>query len=109
MPQRRDHPYIWTTSLPKLLTGECSCEYAAWFKAHHRGWTRQPSDFDAVQWQIDYAALLTETRDQFLASSYHVFTEAQKPFDSRARPPPWRDGPGLTVVNGDNVLFVDHI
>ena len=36
MPQRRVHPYIWTTSLPKLLNGECSCEYAAWFKAHHR-------------------------------------------------------------------------
>ena len=77
MPQRREQPYIWATSLPKLITGECSCEYAAWFKAHHQGWTRQPSDFDAVQWQIQHTALLTETRDRFLASGYDVFTEAQ--------------------------------
>ena len=24
--QRREHPYIWATWLPKLLTGENSCE-----------------------------------------------------------------------------------
>ena len=28
--------------LPKLLTGENSCEWAVWFKAHHQDWTRRP-------------------------------------------------------------------
>ena len=37
MPQRRDQPYIWTTWLPKLLTGENSCEWAIWFKANYQG------------------------------------------------------------------------
>ena len=50
--QRREHPYICATWLPRLLTGENSCEWAVWFKAHHQDWTRgplrvQPSGVDA--------------------------------------------------------------
>ena len=54
MAQRREHPYMWATWLPKLLTGENSCEWTAWFKAHHRNWTRTPSDFNQAQWLSGY-------------------------------------------------------
>ena len=39
---RPNGPYIWITWLTKLLTGEHSCEWASWFKAHHetRSWRR---------------------------------------------------------------------
>ena len=107
MPQRRNLPYIWTTSRPKLLTGESSCEYAAWFKAHHQGWTRQPSDFDAVQWQIEHTALLTETRDRFLASGSQVFTEAQNAFRLQGTTAVLAGRPDLLVVNGGDVLIID--
>ena len=107
MPQRRNFPYIWATSLPKLITGECSCEYAAWFKAHHQGWTRQPSDFDAVQWQIQHTALLTETRDRFLASGYDVFTEAQNAFRLQGKTAVLAGRPDLLVVHGGDVLIID--
>ena len=40
MAQRRQHPYTWTTWLPRLLTSENSCEWAVWFKTHHKTWTR---------------------------------------------------------------------
>ena len=40
MPQQRDHPYIWTTWLPKLLTGESLCEWSVWFKAHYKAWSK---------------------------------------------------------------------
>ena len=33
--QRSRGPYIWVTTLAKLLTSENSCEWAGWFKAHH--------------------------------------------------------------------------
>ena len=36
MPQRREHPYIWATWLPRFLTGENSCEWAVWFKANYQ-------------------------------------------------------------------------
>ena len=107
MPQRRDFPYIWATSLPKLITGECSCEYAAWLKAHHQGWTRQPSDFDAIQWQIEHTALLTETRDRFLASGYDVFTEAQNAFRLQGKTAVLASRPDLLVVHGGDVLIID--
>ena len=107
MPQRRDHPYIWTTSLPKLLTGECSCEYAAWFKANHQGWKRQPSNFDAVQWQIEHTALLIETKERFLSSGYNVSTEAQNAFRLQGKTAVLAGRPDLLVVNGDDVLIVD--
>ena len=60
--QRREHPYIWATWLPRLLTGENSCEWTAWFKAHHRNWTRTPSDFNQAQWLLDHTALLNKQR-----------------------------------------------
>ena len=59
---QREHPYIWATWLPRLLTGENSCEWAVWFKAHHQNWSRQPSDFDQAQWLLDHTALLNERR-----------------------------------------------
>ena len=42
----RAFPYIWTTWLTKLLTGETSCEWAACFRAPHQGYAKQPSDFN---------------------------------------------------------------
>ena len=103
----RQFPHIWTTSLPRLLTGECSCEYAAWFKAHYQRHTRQPSDFDAVQWQIEHTALLTETRDRFLASGYDVFTEIQNAFRLQGKNAVLAGRPDLLIVNGDDVLIID--
>ena len=63
----RETPYIWATWLPRLLTGENSCEWAVWFKAHHQGWTRQPSQFDQTQWLLDHTALLNEQKAQWEA------------------------------------------
>ena len=44
---RATGPYVWVAWLPRLLSGESSCEWASWFKAQHQGdsWARMPSDF----------------------------------------------------------------
>ena len=57
---QRDFPYIWATWLPRLLTGENSCEWAVWFKAHHQDWTRTPSEFNQAEWMLDHTAFLNE-------------------------------------------------
>ena len=64
MPQRRDHPYIWATWLPRLPTGENSRGWAIWFKAHYANWTRQPSDCDQAQWLMRHTALLNQQRQE---------------------------------------------
>ena len=47
---RKHGPYIWVTWLTRLLAGENSCEWAAWFRAQHESWswTRVPSGFGLV-------------------------------------------------------------
>ena len=68
MPKRRDHPYIRTTWLPRLLTGESNCEWAIWFKAHYQGWAKLPSDFNQAVW------LARQIFDRMPASQYATCT-----------------------------------
>ena len=60
-----------------------------------------------LQWQIEHTALLTETRDRFLASGYHVFTETQNAFRLQGKTAVLAGRPGLIIVNGDDVLIID--
>ena len=61
---RANGPYIWVTWLPKLLSGQTSCEWASWFKAQHYSdsWTRMP---DLTRWLTAHTALLNESRVTF--------------------------------------------
>ena len=103
----RTFPYIWTTWLSKLLTGESSCEWAIWFKAHHQGWTKQPSDFDLARWQIDHTALLADTRHKLQDSGYTVHVEAQNAFRLQGRTATLAGQPDLVVPRNDNILVID--
>ena len=64
---RNNGPYVWWTWLTKLLTGENSCEWAAWFKSQHESWSSEktPSTFDVVQWQVAHTAGVIETRAEW--------------------------------------------
>ena len=87
MAQRRDKPYIWVTWLTKLLVGENSCEWAAWFRANHEGqsYDKVPSTFDATEWQLQYTQLLTKIRAEIEAAGKGGFTENQNSFTLRGR------------------------
>ena len=80
----RQFPYIWTTWLPRLLTGENSCEWAIWFKAH-QGRTRALSDFDQSQWLLNHTALLNEQKSRREANGHEVRVERQNSFQLRGR------------------------
>ena len=81
--QRREHPYIWATWLPRLLAGENSCEWAIWFKAHHQNWAKVPSDFNQAEWMLNHTSLLNEKKSQWEARRQKVYVEGQNSF----RPP----------------------
>ena len=99
-------PYVWTTWLSKLLTGEVSCEWAARFKAHHQGWDRQPSDFDNVQWLIDHTALLAETRITFKENGRIVHTEAQNSFRLEGATVTISGKPDLIITSASDPTYV---
>ena len=84
-PSPRQRPYIWATWLPRLLTGENSCEWAIWFKAHHQSWERVPSDFDQAKWMLDHTALLNERIANWTVGGDDVDIEAQNPFELHGR------------------------
>ena len=65
MPELRASPYIWVTWLTKLLVGENSCEWAAWFRSRYESssYATVPSDFGVTGWQLKHTALPNNIRD----------------------------------------------
>ena len=107
MAQRRQHPYVWATWRPRLLTGENSCEWAIWFKAHYQDWPKVPSAFDQAQWLLDHTALLNEQKAHWETSGYDVFVERQNNFQLRGQSATLAGRPDLLVVNGDHARIID--
>ena len=107
MPQRRDHPYIWATWLSRLLTGENSCEWAIWFKAHYVEWTRQPSDFDQAKWLMRHTALLNQQRQGWEDDGCRIFVEAQNAFRLRGKSATLAGRPDLVVLDDRDAIIID--
>ena len=106
---RAGGPYIWITWLTKLLVGENSCEWSAWFKAQHEGWSWQkvPSTFDPAAWQIEHTAKINEYRQKWEEHGYTVFTENQNSFVLRGRSAVLGGKPDLIARMGDAGTIIE--
>ena len=102
-------PYVWVTWLPRLLSGESSCEWANWFKAQHEGWSwsRMPSDFDQPAWLMNHTALLNEQRQRWETQGYTVHTEGQNSFNLRGSSAVLAGKPDLIAQRRDEITVVD--
>ena len=107
MARFREHPYIWATWLAKLLTGENSCEWAGWFRAHHQDWAKPPSDFDQSKWMLDHTALVNSERESHEKWGYTVYTENQNAFRLRGRSATLAGKPDLIAVKGHDAVIID--
>ena len=103
----RQFPHIWTTWLPRLLTGEDSCEWAIWFKAHHQNWAKAPSDFNQAEWVLNHTSLLNEKKSQWEARRQHVYFEGQNSFRLRGQSATLAGRPDLIVVRSNDALIID--
>ena len=102
MPEPRTGPYIWVSWLSKLLVGDNSCEWAAWFKSHYQGYQRVPSTFDSVAWQLEHTSLLDQVRARLEDQGKTVFTEGQNLFRLRGSSGVTLGGrPDLIALSGD--------
>jgi hypothetical protein len=80
MPKKlRPQVFIWPSWITKLVAGECQCEWAAWFKAHHY-YDKKPSDFNLASWTIQHNELLHQRRDGLERLGYEVYLEDQNSF-----------------------------
>ena len=107
MAQRREHPYLWATWLPKLLTSENSCEWAVWFKAHYQDWTKVPSDFNQAQWMLNHTALLNKRIAEWELSHYSVTIEGQNSFQLRGKSATLAGQPDLITQRDGQAVIVD--
>ena len=105
--KRSGRPYIWATSLPRLLTGENSCEWAAWFKAHHENWAKVPNDFDQAKWMLDHTALVNRVREQQESIGHAVSTENQNTFHLRGATATLAGKPDLIAEKSHQVTVID--
>lgn len=103
----RDGPYIWVTWITKLMAGEANCEWAAWFKAHHK-YEKLPSDFDTAAWTADHTAMVRERVSLLKSDGFEVFVEDQNHFSLRGMQGAVLAGkPDLVAVRGDQVTVID--
>ena len=80
MTKPRTSPYMYVTWIPRYLTGEKSCLYAAWFKANHQGYAKMPSDFDSAKWNMEHTDLMNELIAELEERGCEIFIERQNSF-----------------------------
>ena len=103
MTEPRSGPYIWVTWLSKLLVGDRSCEWTAWFKAHHKNYDRSTGPFDIVTWQMNHTALLNDVRAGLELDGNRVSSEDQNYFNLRGNSGAVLGGkPDLVVMRDDD-------
>ena len=75
---RKNGPYIWVT---RLLVGENSCEWAAWFRAQHESWSweRVFSGLDQVSWQMAHTGKVASSRHRPPPSAHPVSCMSSSP------------------------------
>ena len=93
--------------LPRLMTGENSCEWAVWFKAHHQNWAKVPSDFNQAEWMLNRTSLLNEKKSQWEARRQKVYVEGQNSFRLRGQSATLAGRPDLIVVRSNDALIID--
>lgn len=106
---KRQSPYIWVTWLTRLLVGEHSCEWGAWFKTQHdgRSWEKVPSTFDQTSWQVEHTALLGQVQTQLEAQGKTVFTENQNSFVLRGAIAALGGKPDLIATSEGTGIIID--
>ena len=81
MTSPRTSPYLYVTWIPRYLTGEKSCLFAAWFKANHQGYAKMPSDFDSAKWNMEHTDLMNKLVEELEDRGCEIFIERQNSFE----------------------------
>jgi hypothetical protein len=102
-------PYIWVTWLTRLLVGENSCEWAAWFRAQHEGWSwaKAPSGFDLAGWQMAHTSGINGNRRRWEDLGYAVYTENQNGFVLKGRAATLGGKPDVVARRGNRGFIID--
>ncbi len=98
---------VWVTWLTKLLTGENSCEWAAWFRTHVRSYRKVPNDFNALKWQLEHTNALNALLKRIEAPGRSAFIEDQNHFTLRGSTAALSGKPDLVAYSGTTGAIYD--
>ena len=100
-----------TSGLPwlsRLLAGDAHCEWALWFKAHHK-YDKQTKDetFDLSAWKARHGELVRVRGAELRAAGYKVFIEDQNSFALKGKAATVGGKPDIVAARGEETLVVD--
>ena len=100
----RDVPYIWASSISKLMSGDCQCQWAMWFRAHYKH-TKLPSNLEA--WQVTHNKLVLRRKDELIGDGFRVYVEAQNHFTLPSKDKKVKIGgrPDIIAVKSNNIVI----
>ena len=78
--------YLWVSWLARLMAGEVSCGWAAWFRAHYQAYERAESDGYLALWTVQHTRRLDELVAERTRLDETVWQEAQAAFRVQLRP-----------------------
>ena len=94
----RDLPYLTVKWLARLMAGESNCLYSTWFRAHHKGFAKAPSDFNMAKWQMDHTRMALRLREEFDPNVYRILIESQAKFTMTGKGFVMTGKPDLVVI-----------
>jgi hypothetical protein len=107
MTTRRDNSYIWVTWITGLLSADKHCEWSAWFRAHHQGYAKVPSDFDLATWKAAHGEMVRVRADELRAGGWTVYVEDQNKFSLAGKAATLGGVADIVAIRGGEGLVVD--
>ena len=85
MTTRRDVSRAHVTSIAKLMSGDSSCIYSAWFRSWHERYRRAETDGAGLaDWNMRHTTMMHETVALLEKDGYEVNIEGQNWFETRS-------------------------
>ena len=79
MPTLRREPYVWTTWITGLLSGDKHCRWAPWFRSHYT-YAKTETDFNLFKWKGEHADFVRDIATRMRADGWQLFLEDQNKF-----------------------------
>lgn len=100
-------PYIFVTWITGVLSGDRSCVYAPWLKAHFK-YDKQPDEnFNLAAWTADHTALVARRKAELETDGWTVTIEGQNDVRLKGNTALLAGKPDLIAVRGVEALVSD--
>ena len=102
----RPEPYVWVSWITRLLSGEASCVWSAWLRAHYQT-AKAPNGFDMGSWQMDHSAMVRSAMSEHDKDGFEVHTEDENLFTLKGKTGVLSGKPDVVAVKDKMGWVVD--